>query len=299
MRRLSRILAPVAAVLLLAAGCASGNPDHAAPVDLHTTASRTSKVTKLLVVVMENHSLSQMKSGMPYTFGLAQRYGYATDYHALRHPSLPNYVAIAGGSMYGIHDDGLPPTHKIYGRSVFGQALRHHKTAATYAESMPSACSGKFVGRYASKHNPWTYFVKERRSCRAHDRGLPAFASAARAGKLPRVGMLVPNLCHDAHDCGLATADSWFETQMRRVFAGPDWRAGRLAVVLTADEDDHNEGNKVLTVVIHGSQHHNVVSRRLTHYSLTRLYDEVARLPYLRNAAGAPSMAKAFGLPVG
>ena len=62
---------------------------------------------------------------------------------------------------------------------------------------------------------------------------------------------------------------------MQKVFAGPDWKSGRLAVVLTADEDDHTQGNKVLTVVIHPSQGHHVVGTRLTHYSLTRLYDEV------------------------
>ena len=62
---------------------------------------------------------------------------------------------------------------------------------------------------------------------------------------------------------------------------------------------DHNQGNVVLTTLIHPSQDHHVVNTRLTHYSLTRLYDEVAGLPYLHNAATAPSMAKAFGLPLG
>ena len=98
-------------------------------------------VTKLLVVVVENHSLDQMKVGMPYTFGLAQKYGYATDYHAITHPSLPNYIAIAGGQTYGVRDDKLPAYHRLSGRSVFGQALRNGKTAATYAESMPCAAA--------------------------------------------------------------------------------------------------------------------------------------------------------------
>src|SRR4051794_26142252 len=44
------------------------------------TATSRPVVTKLLVFVEENHSLAQMKSGMPYTFGLAQTYGYATNY---------------------------------------------------------------------------------------------------------------------------------------------------------------------------------------------------------------------------
>jgi acid phosphatase len=52
----------------------------------------------------------------------------------------------------------------------------------------------------------------------------------------------------------------------------------------------------VLTVVIHPSQKGNVVTSPLTHYSLTRLYEEVAGVPYLFASASAPSMTTAFGL---
>jgi len=40
-----------------------------------------------------------------------------------------------------------------------------------------------------------------------------------------------------------------------------------------------------------------VVSTALTHYSLTRLFEEVAGTAYLSGAATAPSMSTAFGLP--
>jgi acid phosphatase len=265
-----------------------------------TVAAATARpaVTKLLVIVEENHSLAQMQDGMPYTFGLAKRYGYATNYRALRHPSLPNYIAIAGGRMYGIRDDRGPAAHPIPGRSVFGQALAHRRTAAVYADGMPGTCALTNSGRYAVRHNPWTYFSGERAACGRHDRSMAAFGPDVRAGRLPRVGMVVPNLCHDAHDCDLATADAWFESVMGRIFRGPDWKAGRLAVVLTADEDDRTDGNRVLTTVIHQSQRHRVVTAPLDHYSLTRLYDEVAGLPYLHRAASATSMAKAFRLPL-
>jgi len=256
------------------------------------------KVTKLLVVVEENHSLAQMRSGMPYTFRLAKRYGYATSYHAITHPSLPNYLALAGGKTYGVSNDADPSAHRLTGRSVFGQALAHHRTATLYAQSMPSHCDTASNAPYAVKHNPWAYFVKERRQCRAHDVGMRRFGRDVAAGRLPAVGMVVPDLQHDAHDGTLRAADAWFRSLMGRVFAGPDWQSGHLAVVLTADEDDGSLGNRVLTVVIHPSQRHHVVTRRLDHYSLTRLYDEAAHLPLLNHARTAPSMAKAFGLPV-
>jgi acid phosphatase len=304
MRRLLLLTAAVLAPVLAASGLATGGahaqrPDSEAASSARLAAAVPSRtVRKLLVVVEENHSLDKMRAGMPYTFGLAKQFGYATDYHALRHPSLPNYLAMVSGSMFRVTDDRPPSRHRLHGRTVFGQARHHGKTAGVYADTMPSRCRLTNYGRYAVRHNPWTYFVDERRGCNSRDRRMKAFRDDVAAGKLPRVGMLVPDVCHDAHDCSLATADTWFKAQMERVFAGPDWQSGHLAVVLTADEDDHTQGNVVLTVVIHPSQQHNVVGTRLTHYSLTRLYDEVAGLPYLRRAATAPSMATAFGLPL-
>jgi hypothetical protein len=263
------------------------------------TAGQRATVSKVLVVIVENHSLGEMRSAMPYTFGLAKTYGYADSFFAITHPSLPNYIAIASGSTHGIVDDADPSSHPIHGPSVFGRAIATGHSAGVYADGMATPCATSNGGDgYAVRHNPWTYFVDERSSCQKYDVPYTAFPAAVAAGRLPDVGMVVPNLCHDAHDCPMGTADAWFRGVMGKVFAGPDWRSGRLAVVLTADEDDRTQGNKVLTVVIHPSQEHHVVGTRLTHYSLTRLYEEVAHLPYLGNAAGAPSMAQAFGLPL-
>jgi len=303
------VLATTVVAGLLTAGCGSpsspratdtGAADTAAPV-ASSSAPRAAqpKVTKLLVFVEENHSLAQMKKGMPYTFGLAKKYGYATRYRAITHPSLPNYIAITGGKTYGVADDADPSSHQLKGRSVFGQALARGRTAGLYAQSMPGTCATTPSDPYAVKHNPWAYFVGERSGCRAHDLPMTAFGGDVTAGTLPRVGMVIPDLDHDAHDGTLKKADRWFKSVMTKVFAGPDWQSGHLAVVLTADEDDRAHGNRVLTVVIHRSQKNHVVEKRLNHYSLTRLYDDVAGLPYLHRAKGATSMTKAFGLPVG
>jgi acid phosphatase len=257
-------------------------------------------VTKLLVVVEENQSLSQMEADMPYAFSLAQRFAYATSYHAISHPSLPNYLAILSGRTHGVADDGTPAAHRLTGRTVFGQALGHGKTAAVYADGMRTGCSTKSTGSppYAVWHNPWPYFVGERRACRAHDSPVSRLWSAIHRGRLPNAGLVIPNECHDAHDCSPSTADAWFRHLMGKVFRGRDWRAGRLAVVLTADEDDGSAGNTVLTAVIHPSQNHHVVTAPLTHYSLTRLYEQVTHTAYLGHARTAPSMARAFALPM-
>jgi acid phosphatase len=255
----------------------------------------TTGATKLLVFVVENHSLSEMRSQMPWTFELARRYGYATDFHAMTHPSLPNYLAIAGGSTFGVTDDNEPSSHPIPGPSVFGEALHAGLTAHVYAESMPTPCATYTTNLYATKHNPWTYFVDERQQCQAHDTSMAPFAKDVRTGQLPDAGMVVPDICSDAHSCPLATADAWLRREVGLAMSGPDFSSGRLAIVVTADEDDGSQGNTVLTILVHRSVH----GDPLSHLSLSRLYSEVLGVPPLRAAASAPSMAQAFDLPLG
>ena len=255
-------------------------------------------VSKLLVFVVENHSLDQMRAEMPWTYALAQRYGYATAYRAMTHPSLPNYLAIAGGSTFGVTDDLDPSAHRLSGPSVFGAALGAGLTARVYADAMPSPCYPTSAGQYAVRHNPWTYFVDEHAQCQVLDTSLSRFAGDVRSGNLPDAGMVVPDICHDAHNCSLATADAWLRDQVGLAMSGPDFRAGRLAIVVTADEDDGSQDNTVLTVVVHPSVRGVVTPSPLSQLSLSRLYAEVLGVPPLREAATAPSMATAFHLPL-
>ena len=247
--------------------------------------------------VIENHSLDQMRAQMPYTASLAQRYGYATSYRALTHPSLGNYLAIVGGSTFGVVDDGDPSAHPIRGRSVFSAALSAGKTTRTYADGMNGTCALENGGeRYVVRHNPWTYFIADRADCARFDVPIQQLSGDIASGQLPNVGLVIPNLCNDAHDCNLGTADAWLREHIEPLFQGPDWTTGRLAVVITADEDDHNQNNLVMTTVLHPSLHGVVVDDPLTHLSLSRAYSEVAGVPPLRDAATAPSLLRAFGL---
>ncbi len=255
-------------------------------------------VTKLLVFVVENHSLDQMRSTMPATFALAETYGYADNYHAITHPSLPNYLAIASGDTHGVTFDAPPTSWPMTGSSIFGRALTAGKTATAYLDAMPDNCHLHDAGSYAVRHNPWAYFVNERSQCSRFDRPVSVLADDAANGTLPNAGFVAPDLCHDAHNCALGVADQWIADQLKPVLAGPDFTSGHLAVVLTADEDDHKQDNKVLTVVIHPSQHGHVVHDRLDHYALYELYEDVLGLTHTRPNPETPSMAVAFGLPL-
>lgn len=277
----------------------AAQPEVVRPVSASTGVSNARAVvpvTKVLVFVVENHSLRQMRRGMPYLSSLADQYGYATRYHAITHPSLPNYLAMAGGSTFGVTDDAPPASHPIRRPSIFGRTLDAGETATTYAEGMTSRCLRVNDGRYAVRHNPWTYFRSERKACRKHDVALSRLSGDVDAATLPRVGLVIPDVCNDAHDCALSRADTWMRRKVGMVLDGPDFASGRLAVVVTADEDDGHHGNRVLTVVAHPSLDHRVVRRSLTHYSLSRAYAEAAGVKPLGKARTARSLLRAFGL---
>ena len=308
--RLTALAAAPALALALAltsAACSSAGVPRDAATPAASTARPTSgspravprTVSKVLVFVVENHSADQMRTGMPWVARLGERYGHTTDYHGIRHPSLPNYLAIAGGSTFGVTDDAAPSVHRAAAPSVFGRALAAGRTATVFADAMGSRCQLTNQGRYAVRHNPWTYFAAERAQCRRHDLPVRRLSAAVDRGRLPAVGMVVPDLCHDAHDCALSAANRWLKSHIRAVMAGPDWASGRLAVVVTADEDDSRHGNSVLTVVAHPALHHAVASTAMSHYALSRSLSQVAGTKPLRKASKAPSLLRQLGLRPG
>jgi hypothetical protein len=282
-----------------------GAPSTPSPADSGPTArnSQFGRPSKLLVVVLENHSASNALEGMPVLAAAAHRYGRATQSFGLTHPSLPNYLAIAGGSTFGVRDDNLPVAHPLAGSSVFGQVLAAGKVAKTYAEGMTTACQVRSSGRYAVKHNPWLYFTMpvERAGCRRYDvpAGTPTNGALHRdivAGTLPTFSLLIPDLCNDAHDCSLSAADSWLHGWLGQLLAGQEFRTGQLAVAVTFDEDHRDANNNILTAVLHKGLQGEVVSNRLDHYALSRAVSRLVGARPLRDAAGAPDLLSAFGL---
>ena len=259
-------------------------------------------ITKVLTIVLENHGVAAVTRTMPRVMALARRYGQTTHDLAETHPSLPNYLALAGGSTFGVRDDGGPAAHPITGPSVFDLALTHGHTARTYAEGMPTSCAVESSGRYAVKHNPWVYFsdAASRRACAVDDVPLGTTTSGRlvsdiAGGTLPSIGLVIPDLCHDAHDCDLATADAWVADWVARVQQGADWNAGRLAVVVTFDEAETGGDNTVMTVVVAPSIDGVVAGQALTHLSWTRWMSDLIGSPAPRDARAAPSLGAAFG----
>jgi hypothetical protein len=67
----------------------------------------------VFVIMMENHGYPQIvgNPNAPFINQLAKSANTATNYFAVAHPSLTNYLEIVGGSNFGVHADNDPDWH--------------------------------------------------------------------------------------------------------------------------------------------------------------------------------------------
>jgi len=241
-------------------------------------------------ILLENVGYSVVgSSSAPYLNSLADRCGLATNYLAISHPSLPNYIALTSGSTHGITDDDEPAAHPLTGASIFSQLNGNWRGLD---QSMPDACDHVTSGSYAARHNPAVYYVNLGATCRSDDvpLTLPFDLSA-------RFTFITPNICDDMHSCPVAVGDRWLARIVPEIVASPQYQSQSLVLFITFDENDGGPTNQVPTYVVAPSvPRHSRVGVALTHYSLLRTTETLLGLPLLGAARTATSMVNPFHL---
>lgn len=240
---------------------------------------------RVVVVVLENHSYSQIAGSSPYLNQLAHRCALASDYLAVSHPSLPNYLALTSGSTNGITSDCTDCP--VAAPSIFQQLGTNWRS---YLESMPSpGYTGAFSGPYAKKHNPAAYYTRIAREYirQAVPLGSPTSGRLARdlrEGSLKRFSLIVPNLCNDEHDCPITVGDDWLRTWIPLILASPAYTSGQTMLFITYDEGTGSD-NRVYTVAVNPSIRPGTIIRTpLNHYSLLKTSQQLLRLPCLAHS---------------
>jgi len=69
----------------------------------------TGNFDQLVVVLMENKNLDEVYGPATYMTGLADLYSFSEGWESITNPSQPNYIAILGGSTFGVSGDGNHP----------------------------------------------------------------------------------------------------------------------------------------------------------------------------------------------
>jgi phospholipase C len=276
------------AAALLVAGCAgpAQRPAVASTPPAPSTAApaSSSAAPHLFVVVMENRGYAEAMA-QPFTARLAAQYAVATNYHAVSHPSLPNYLALTAGSTFGITDDGY---HPLPTGGIGAELTAHGVSWRAYMEGMTGGCLDS-PAPYALKHNPFAYFG----GCPANVVPLMALDRDL-AGATPSFIWITPDLCHDGHDCSSRQADDFLAGLVPKILASAAWRDGGV-LFLTWDEDDGRGGNRVPAIVVAPGLTRHETSRAHDHYSLLATVEDRLGVPRLGEARQADPLGELFG----
>jgi hypothetical protein len=291
-------LAALLAALALAGcgGAVSGGkqgPVHSTPSPPART--KGGRPAHIAVILMENEEYRSIigSTSTPYINAVAKRYALATAMYAIGHPSLPNYLALTGGSTFAIASDCTDCT--VGATSLADQLDRAGISWKAYMEDLPRSCfTGAGAGGYAKKHDPFIYYtrvVRDRARC-ARVVGLAQLYRDERARSLPAFIWITPNLCHDMHDCSAAAGDRFLAA-----LVPPLVRAlGRNGLLfLTWDEGSSDagccrlaSGGHIATIVAGAVARPGARMRTPTsHYSLLQTTEDLLGLPRLRGAACA------------
>jgi hypothetical protein len=229
-----------------------------------------------------------------------------SNFHALFHPSYPNYLAMVAGTEFGIHRRG----RYLADRQVNFSNDASHKTIAdrliaggldfkNYAEELPEGTCPYRIdsqhvakskkGDYVRRHVPFLSFkeVQEKwcdrvvRVDSGKGNGLlgddNTFVKDAKAG-LVAYSFYTPNMNNDGHNTNVGVAAEWLHKFLDKAFP-EKLRKGTL-VVVTFDESDHNSDNRIFTLFLgdmvkEGSQQDpKVLDRHYTHYNVLRTIED-------------------------
>ena len=283
---------------LLAAAC-GGTPPGRPPVG-----GTVPVVGHVFIVVEENADYANVigSAAMPYLNGLATRYGLATEYYANTHPSIGNYFMMTVGKIV-TNNDGYSGT--VTDDNIVRHLLAAGKTWKAYAEDLPAVGyhTAGDNGKYASRHNPLSYLSDVINDPAQVTNLVPfsQFATDLGNNALPNYAFIVPNLCNDAHDCPLATADAWLQTNIDPLITSAGFQQDGLLIILFDESggDLRHGGGRIAWVVVSAKVKPGYRSAALyQHENTLRLTAEALGLTTFPNAAaGAGNMAEFFATP--
>jgi len=259
----------------LAAVAQGSSPGRAAPENSGTHDGRQpmafpgSYFDYFVIILMENHNFCDLYAHEPpctpagsanYLTALADQYAVSLNYnYGGVNPSLPNYLAISGGSDFGCAGyDGAPHsnpcTNTTWAAQDFVDLFEGASPSLTwkaYMEDMPTNpgnCTNgdRNSGNYSVRHNPFQYYGDIRgtpaRCARVVPAGPTAGSDATFLNDLNSTGTasnfiwLTPNNCHNMHSCSIGAGDAYLQNLVPRILNSTVFATQRAVLAVIFDE---------------------------------------------------------------
>ena len=300
-------------VVILTTGCSfrqQPNPATPAPIvpplsdPAPTPNPNIPNFDHVAIITFENREFESVigSQDAPVINQLADGNTLLTEYYAITHPSLPNYVALIGGDTYGYTEtcENCP----VSATNLADLLERSGRTWRSYQESMPKHCLlWAPFSQYVAKHNPFLYYsniLNDGERCSEHVVDWEDYGEDVEEGNLPNFIFISPNLCSAGHDCTLATADTWLGELLPPLERSLQAESDDYLIIITWDEGETEKsccglpdkaGGKIATILISPRAKDEFKdSTPYTTYSLLKTISEAWGLPLLGHAADASNL---------
>jgi len=236
--------------------------------------------TPVVLILFENHDYWQVVGNIhaPYLNDTLMPTGRTlTQYFAVTHPSLPNYLALTSGATDGCDTDKCTTT--LTQNNIFHQLNGHGMSWNALNNSMPSPCYRYDTTTYKMHHNPAVFYTNlQGGACAAYDVAFPWQLPTA----LPDFTFVTPNICQDMHSCSVGRGDIWLSKHV------PEFLALGATVIVTFDEGTTAAGGGGHVICVEAGPGIPVGAKnamRFNHYGLLAGIEQHFGLPLLRQAA--------------
>lgn len=283
------------------------------------TTNALSQIKNVWVIMMENNNWSTVNGGAadPYIKSLLTIGSHANQYYnnPNQHPSEPNYVWLEAGDnmstqgLTQVFNDGDPSSsnsspsvdHLVTYLKNKGLTWKLYEENANGTQC-PIGVSGGY-------HNPMIFFQDvsgnppslSNANCISHMRPYAELATDMANNTVANYNVIIPNLCHDMHDCSVSTGDTWLSTEIPKIMNSAAYKNGG-AIFLTWDEGeggsapgDTSDGpiGMIITSPFAKVNYSNNI--HYTHSSTLKTMEEIFGVsPFLRDAANATDLSDFF-----
>src|SRR5271165_1907738 len=261
--------------LLVAALSVAAVTVSSGPTALAQATASAPHLEHVFLIMEENNGFHDVigNPAAPNLNYLAKTFGVETDYFGVSPDSSEsNYVALLGGSTFGVTSDDAYWKNKIHAPSLISQLDHAGVSWKAYLQALPhpdyqgicypAKCNGAPDSDplYVSKHDAIQNFTTSWNPL-DWSRQVPIgeLTTDLRRGDVPKFSYIVPDECHDMHgdppyclDSGnirdpqnqhlVAVGDAYLGHLVSAITHARFWARGDNAIVITYDNGDNSAG---------------------------------------------------------
>ena len=273
------------ATLLL--GCGDGGSGgSAAP-------SSEPGIPRVVVIAMENREYESVigNPAWPNVNNLANSYTLATNYFAVTHPSLPNFVAMASGITVA---DNSGPQVPANVHSIVDQLTEKGIAWRVYQDGLPAAGATDCVSPCARTFNPFVWFDSVVLDPSKVINIVPAaqLLDDLNRPHPPDFIWYVPDFITSGHNSTDEFTDNFLNQFVSQIMSSSWWGNGtNRRIFITWDEGltnlgiGGNPGGGHIVAIVIDQKGHQEISRPANHYGFLRTLETIYGLPFLGQAA--------------